>query len=149
MSIKIYNVFRQRIGRCRTHTKGETLRQPIFQELQSWAFIITAVAIALAANTVSTKWAQTPHLINQWLVPMLVISPFVFITFGLTAARIGLAEGSAIIDSLLTVSTIMVGLIFFREWSTMSVPNYAGILLVIIGIVLMRWHPPLPSAPLF
>jgi multidrug transporter EmrE-like cation transporter len=123
------------------------MRWLTLQEAGSWALILLAVGIALAANTVSTKWATTPQLFNQWLAPMLALSPLVFITFGLAASRAGLANASATIDSLLTVSTILVGLIFFKEWGQMSLPKAAGILLVVIGIVLMRYQPQTQAPP--
>jgi multidrug transporter EmrE-like cation transporter len=106
--------------------------------LASWAYIFLAVSVALIANAVSMKWASDSHLLNRWFLPMMLISPLVFITFGLTASRMGLAVGSASIDSMLTVATVLFGLIFFREWKTLSSWQYLGIFFLLCGIALVQ-----------
>lgn len=106
--------------------------------LISWVYVILSLSAALAANTVSAKWAGEATLLNRYLPIMLVLSPLVFITFGLTTARTGLALGSASVDSLLTITTIVVGLIFFREWKTLSVTQLMGIAAIVVGIVLTQ-----------
>ncbi len=105
-----------------------------------WFYIIISVAVAVAANSVSAIWAGKESKFTIWLLILLIISPIVFITFGLVASKIGLAGSSATIDSLLTISTILIGLFVFREWSTVSVYQYSGMALAITGIVLMHFH---------
>lgn len=105
----------------------------------SWIYVLIAVGVALTANAISAKWAGQSNWVNPWLWPMLMISPIVFVTFGITAARIGLTLGSANIDSLLTIATIMFGLIAFREWKMLSAHQYAGVVFIIVGIVLTQF----------
>ena len=105
-----------------------------------WLYVIGAVLVALAANSVSAVWASKASKINVWLPVLIIISPLVFITFGLTTSKIGLTLSSGTIDSLLTISTILVGLFLFHEWSNMSFYQYIGISFSIIGIVLMHFH---------
>lgn len=69
----------------------------------------------------------------------MVISPVIFITFGMVSARIGLAVGSAVIDSALTISTIILGLILFGGWRDISVLQYGGMGLAVAGIILMQF----------
>ena len=69
---------------------------------------------------------------------MLALSPLVFITFGRVTAQTGLASGSAIVDSLLTVTTVVIGLVVMQEWRKLSMDNFLGILLVLIGVWFIR-----------
>ena len=65
----------------------------------------------------------------------------VFFSFGLVTSRLGVAVSSGIIDSLLTASTIAVGLILFQEWSKVSMLQYFGMVLALCGIFLMLFFP--------
>lgn len=106
--------------------------------LITWAYIILALIIAILANSVSAIWASKEHWFNPWLGLLILLGPLVFVTFGLVASRAGLAIGSASIDSLLTISTIVVGLIFFHEWDKISHFQYLGIGCVVLGIIFMQ-----------
>lgn len=103
-----------------------------------WLFIIAAVLIAVTANALSAVWAGKEQKLTPWLVAVVLIAPFVFITFGLVASRIGLSLASATVDSLLTISTILVGLFLFRERASLTAYQYVGIILAIVGIILMH-----------
>ncbi len=104
-------------------------------------YIVIAVAVALSANSLSAIWAKQDSKLSIWLLAVVLISPFVFITYGLVTARIGVAVASGTVDALLTISTIMVGLILFKEWDKLSGFQYAGIALSLAGIVLMIFSP--------
>ncbi|MEK7857525.1 MAG: hypothetical protein AAB320_00165 [Elusimicrobiota bacterium] len=107
--------------------------------------IAGALAIALFANSVSAVWAKQPGKVSWPLFLMLLSSPLVFVSFGLVTARLGLAVGAGVIDSLLSVSTIAVGLILFREWDKVSSLQYLGMFLAFVGVALMLLFPkPLP-----
>ena len=73
------------------------------------------------------------------LAALVLISPLVFITFGLVTARMGVAIASGTIDALLTVGTVILGLLVFGEWSKLSFYQYMGLLCVFAGIVLMHF----------
>lgn len=107
-------------------------------KLTTWAFIALAVAIALGANTIATIWAKSPVTFSYWLLALIIISPLVFITFGLVTARTGLLVSSGTIDSLLTITTVLLALIAFREWSTVTNTQLAGIGFTLTGIVLLH-----------
>ncbi len=109
-------------------------------KVQIWSYVIGAVLIALAANSISAVWASKEDRFNPWLIAVIVISPFVFITFGLVTSKIGLVLSSGTIDSLLTISTILVGLFLFNEWSTLSLYQYFGVGFAALGIILMQFH---------
>lgn len=118
----------------------------ISQDLMlSWLYVAITVGVALAANVIATRWAETASVnwssqwANVWLAPMLVIAPLVFITFGMTADRLGLALGSANVDALLTVATIGVAIIFRNEWNTMSLAQKVGVAAVVIGILMTQF----------
>ncbi|MDP3956122.1 MAG: hypothetical protein Q8Q18_02675 [bacterium] len=109
--------------------------------LSTWFYIVISVLVALAANSISAIWASKENKFSSpWLFALIVISPIVFITFGLVTSRLGLAMSSATIDVLLTATTILVGLFFFHEWGNVSVYQFIGITLAVIGIILMQLH---------
>ena len=109
-------------------------------KFQTWFYVISAVLIALAANSLSAIWASKENKFTIWLLAVIVISPLVFITFGLATSKLGLSVSSATIDSLLTISTILVGLFIFNEWSNVSLYQYIGMALALLGIILMQFH---------
>lgn len=98
------------------------------------------MAIALVANSISAIWASGESKLSLWLIALILISPLVFITFGLTTERIGVTVSSGTIDALLTIGTIAVGLIAFKEWDTLTAYQYAGIILTIVGIILLNFN---------
>ena len=109
-----------------------------------WLNVAVAVAVALAANYSASMWASSENR-PLWFIIMLLISPLVFITFGLTTARLGVSISSGAIDSLLTVSTVMVGLIIFQEWNKISTTQYVGLAFALCGIFLMIFFPKVPN----
>ena len=110
--------------------------------LTLWAVIIGNIALALTANALSTIWASRAGPGWPLLGVLLVISPLIFISFGLVSARLGLAVGSAVIDSALTISSIILGLILFGGWREVSMMQYSGISLAVVGIILMQLGKP-------
>jgi multidrug transporter EmrE-like cation transporter len=101
-----------------------------------WFYILLTVGLALFANSVSAVWGeQKDKFKSWWLVPVIILSPLVFVTFGLTANKIGVAISSATIDVILAVSTVFIGLIFFREWKQLSVYQYLGVGMTVIGVI--------------
>ena len=106
--------------------------------LQILLYVSSAVLIALAANSISAIWAGKEHKLTWWLVAVVAIAPLVFITFGLVTSKLGLAVGAATVDSLLVISTILVGLFLFREQNTFSLYQYLGISFAVLGIILMQ-----------
>lgn len=107
----------------------------------AWPYIAGAVAVAVLANSLSLLWARGESRYSVWFFAMVAVSPFVFISFGLVGSRMGLAVGSAVLDSLLTLGTIAVGLVFFQEWRSVSAAQFAGMALALAGIFLMLFFP--------
>ena len=101
--------------------------------------VILAVGIALLANYLAATWATRDNKWSLLLLAIVVLSPFVFITFGLVTERIGVALGSGTIDSLLTISTVMLGLLAFGEWNKLSTYQYLGLLLVLTGLIIIQF----------
>ena len=104
----------------------------------TWVYVVLAVVVALIANSVSTVWASKESRFNIWLIVLLIISPLVFITFGIVTAKFGLAVTSATIDSILTISSILVGLFLFGGMSNMLPVQWVGITLAVAGIILIH-----------
>ncbi|MDZ7904412.1 MAG: hypothetical protein U5N55_00420 [Cypionkella sp.] len=110
------------------------------EKLITWGFIVLALAIAVAANAISTIWAQSGERFSLWLLALVAISPLVFISFGLVTARTGLLVSAGTIDSLLTLSTILVALIAFQEWQSLTMIKSVGIGCTVLGIILLHWE---------
>lgn len=110
------------------------------EKIYTWSFIVFAVAVALTANAIATIWAQGESKFSIWLLALLLISPVVFITFGLVTARVGLVVSAGTIDALLTISTIAFALFVFKEWSSVSIAQYVGIAFTINGIIFMHLY---------
>jgi multidrug transporter EmrE-like cation transporter len=101
--------------------------------------VVVAVGVAVLANSISAVWASQESKIYTWWLPaVILISPLVFITFGLTVEKLGVTVGSATLDSSLTIATVLVGLIFFGEWASTSSIQYLGLVFTLSGIVLMH-----------
>ncbi len=115
------------------------------KNLSPLIYIIGAVSIALFCNSISTIWAKGDSKLSLYLLILIFISPLVFITFGLVTERVGLALTSGVVDSLLTISSIAIGLFFFGEWNKVSGYQYLGIFLAIAGIFLMVFFPKVSS----
>lgn len=107
--------------------------------MNKWFYVIGAVSVAVLANSISAIWASKESKFTIWLLPLIIISPIVFITFGLVTSKLGLTISAGTIDSLLVISTILVGLFLFNEWNTMSPYQYVGISLAVAGIIFMQF----------
>ena len=104
-------------------------------------YIIVAAAVAISANSISAIWAKQDDKFSIWLLAVVLISPLVFITYGLVTSRVGVALASSIIDSLLIVGTIAIGLIFFHEWNKILSLQYVGMAFALFGILLILFSP--------
>ena len=111
------------------------------RNLTVWLYILGALAIAVLGNSVSTIWAKGDDKFSLWFFAVILISPLVYLSFGLVTSKVGLSIASGVVDSLLTVTTIAIGLIFFQEWSKVSVIQYIGMTLAVAGIFLMLFFP--------
>jgi multidrug transporter EmrE-like cation transporter len=109
--------------------------------LGAWFYIILAVALALLGNALSAMWASGEDRFSVWLWLTLLVSPLVFISFGLVTSKVGLSIAAGTVDALLTIATIGVGLFLFQERSTVSPVQCVGIALAVLGIFLMLFFP--------
>lgn len=109
------------------------------KDLHPWVYVVIAVTIAVSANSISTVWAKGDRF-SIWLLALILIAPAVFISFGLVTEKIGLTVTSGVIDSLLIVTSMVVGLIFFQEWKSVTLPQYVGMALAVSGICLMLFY---------
>ncbi|MBI2100070.1 MAG: hypothetical protein HYT48_01885 [Candidatus Vogelbacteria bacterium] len=109
--------------------------------MKNFLYIMIAVMVAVSANSISAIWAKQDHKFSLWLLAVILISPLVFITYGLVTSRIGVALASSVIDSLLIVGTIAVGLILFKEWDKILSLQYVGIVFALLGISLILFSP--------
>lgn len=109
------------------------------EKLIVWTYTIGAVAIALFGNYLAATWAKQDEKFSLLFLAVILVSPFVFISFGLVTSRIGVAIGSGTIDALLTVTTVIMGLTLFHEWSKISSLQFLGLLFVMLGITLLQF----------
>ncbi|HZH98434.1 MAG TPA: hypothetical protein VEX38_05640 [Fimbriimonadaceae bacterium] len=100
--------------------------------------VAVAVGLALLANLTSMLWAIAPAKWG-WLAVTLLLSPLVFLSFGFVASRLGLAVAAATVDALLVVATVVLGLLYFREWERVSAPQGLGVALALCGVALMTF----------
>lgn len=108
--------------------------------LLAWFYVLATICLAITANSISAVWAaQENKFSSPWLLAMLIISPLVFITFGLVTSKFGLATASGTADALLTAGTILVGLFIFKELSSISPYQLLGMGLALVGIILMQF----------
>ena len=105
--------------------------------LWSWFSIAAAVALASLSDSVSALWAQGENKFSIYFFLLLLLGPLMFISFGLVTSKVGLAIASGVVNSLIVVTSILVGLFFFGEWSKISPSQYVGMVLAIVGTVLM------------
>src|SRR5262249_27706153 len=103
----------------------------------TWGYMAAAVALAALGNYISSIWAADANKMSWTFAALLVVSPLVFITFGLVSRRLGLAIAAGTVDALITVSTVLIGLIFLKEWQRVSLVQYIGLGFAVVGIVLM------------
>ena len=113
--------------------------------MKNFLYILTAVVVAVSANSISAIWAKQDSKFSPWLWAVVLISPLVFITYGLVTTRIGVALASSVIDSLLIVGTIAVGLILFKEWDKIIGLQYLGMGLAFLGVLLIFFSPYFPK----
>ena len=111
------------------------------QNISKLLYIAIAVALALSANSVSAIWAKDGNRYSMWFPLLLALSPLVFISFGLVTAKMGVTVTSGILDSLLTILTMLIGIVFFKEWDKISVAQYIGMVFAVVGILLMLFFP--------
>ena len=109
--------------------------------MKNLLYILVAVVVAVSANSISAIWAKQDNKFSLWLLAVIIISPLVFITYGLVTSRIGMALASGVIDSLLIVGTIAVGLILFKEWDKILGLQYVGMAFALLGVLLIIFSP--------
>ncbi len=102
--------------------------------------IVGTVGIAVLADTIATIWAHSENKLSIHLFFLCILGPLVFMTFGYVTTKTGLSIASGVINSLLVVSSISVGLLFFQEWNKLSTLQYVGMALAITGIILMLFY---------
>lgn len=111
------------------------------QWLDRLLYVLLAVGVAVLANYLAALWGSRNEKFSWLLVAVIVISPLVFVTFGLVTTRLGVAVGSGTIDSLLTVCTVGVGLVAFNEWAKLGLREYIGLGLIVLGLMVIHLAP--------
>ena len=62
--------------------------------MKNLLYILVAVVVAVSANSVSAIWAKQESKLSLWLLVVILISPMVFITYGVVTSLVGLAIAS-------------------------------------------------------
>ena len=107
-------------------------------KLKLFFYIFVTITVSVLGNYVAAIWAAQPDRIyTLWLPALLIVSPLVFITYGITLSRLGVSIGSATIDSLPTLGTVFVGLFIFKEYNVVTEMQMLGIFSLLCGMLLM------------
>ena len=109
--------------------------------MKNLLYVFVAVVVAVTANSISAIWAKQDSKFSLWLVAVILISPVVFITYGLVTTKIGLTLATSVIDSLLIIGTILVGLFIFRDIDKILTLQYVGMALALSGVLLIIFSP--------
>lgn len=109
--------------------------------MKNLLYVLVAVAVAVSANSVSAIWAKQESKFSIWLLFVILISPLVFITYGLVTAKIGIALASSVIDSLMIIGSIAVGLFIFHEKNQIIGLQYLGMGFAVLGVLLIIFSP--------
>ena len=109
--------------------------------MKNLLYILIAVVVAVSANSISAIWAKQDSKFSIWLWAVILVSPLVFITYGLVTSRIGMALASSVIDSLMIVGSIAVGLFLFGETNKILGLQYLGMGLAVLGVLLIIFSP--------
>ena len=109
--------------------------------MKNLLYILLAVGVAVFTNSIAAVWAKQDSKLSIWLIAVILLSPLVFITYGLVTARLGVSVASGTVDALMTIGSIAVGLFIFREIDSLIAWQYVGIALAVVGIFLMVFAP--------
>mgnify|MGYP001605541396 FL=1 len=109
--------------------------------MKNLLYVLVAVVVAVTANSISAIWAKQENKFSIWLLFVILISPLVFITYGLVTSKIGIALASSVIDSLMIIGSIAVGLFLFHETSKIIGLQYLGMGLAVVGVLLIIFSP--------
>lgn len=103
----------------------------------TWAAVLTCVLLSTTADALSVRCWKNP----SWPLGLLVagLAPLVFLAFGYVGSRHGLSVASSLTNSLIVVGPILVGLVAFAEWKTLTAPHYAGMALIVAGITVIAF----------
>ena len=109
--------------------------------MKNFLYVLIAVVVAVSANSIGAIWAKQDNKFSPWLIAVILISPLVFITYGLVTTRIGMSLASSVIDSLMIIGSIAVGLFLFHEANKIIGLQYLGMSLAVVGVLLIIFSP--------
>ena len=109
--------------------------------MKNLLYILIAVVVAVSANSISAIWAKQENKFSIWLLFVILISPLVFITYGLVTSKIGIALASSVVDALMIIGSIAVGLFIFHETNKIIGLQYVGMAFALLGVLLIIFSP--------
>ena len=104
-------------------------------DLLPWIIVLACVALSTLCDTTSTMYWEK----KSWLLFFVTLfaSPLVFLCFGYVGSKYGLSVASSLTNSLVVIGPILVGLLVRQEWKSVSLPQIAGMVCIILGITLI------------
>ena len=103
-------------------------------DLKALTFSAGVALLFVTANVLTKKSLDTGW---GWLtIVVSVIAIAAFASFRILCKSYGLAVASGVVDALLTIFTILIALIVFKE--SLNVKQYIGLALLIVGLQLVR-----------
>lgn len=102
-----------------------------------WISIFGSSAVFTVCDTLSKVWIDGGRWSRHSLALLCLIAPVGYMLFGVVTQRSGLAVAAVLVNSFLVIGTTLMGLVVMKEWSRVSVLQYVGMALAIVGIILM------------
>jgi len=97
--------------------------------------VLLCALLSTAGDTTSTYFWEQPS--TALFVAVVLLSPCAFFSFGYVGSKFGLSIASSLTNSLIVLGPILVGLLLRDEWKKVSAPQYAGMLCIVVGIILI------------
>jgi multidrug transporter EmrE-like cation transporter len=105
-----------------------------------WLFLVVCVVLSSGADTLGTLYWKKQH--RMLLLVVLLIGSLSYVAFGYVGHRFGLSIASSLMNGIIALVSILIGLIALAEWRKVPWPVYAGMVLIVTGILLVAIYRP-------
>ena len=103
--------------------------------LSPWTAVLVCTLLSTLTDTLGTLWWERKQ--TSLLIATILLSPFVFLSFGYVGSHFGLARASSLTNTLIVAGPILVGLTFRHELRQLAIPQVFGMGFILVGITLL------------
>jgi multidrug transporter EmrE-like cation transporter len=103
-------------------------------DFRSFLLSASVAAMFVMANVLTKKSLEEGWHWLTWVVSLLAV--IAFLSFRFLCQRFGLAVASGVVDSILTIASILIAMFFFKE--QLSYRQIAGLTFIVVGIFLVK-----------